>query len=114
MLRDRAVLLSFVALATVLATFNMPHEVHRGRAFISSCVSMVSMILSFAATISPNLVISRPELANSLNIYNSASTEKSLHFMFWVAVIEVPIVLIYTISAYYVFRSKVTLTDESY
>ncbi len=116
-LRDRAVLLSFIALATVLATFNIPREVRRGRAgraFISSCISMVSMMLLFAATIFPNLVISRPELANSLNIYNSASTEKSLHFMFWVAVIGVPIVLIYTISVYYVFRSKVTLTDESY
>ncbi|MGB8476772.1 MAG: cytochrome d ubiquinol oxidase subunit II [Candidatus Acidiferrum sp.] len=116
-LRDRAVLLSFIAFATVLATFNIPREVRRGRAgraFISSCISMVSMMLLFAATIFPNLVISRPELANSLNIYNSASTEKSLHFMFWVAVIGVPIVLIYTISVYYVFRSKVTLTDESY
>ena len=113
MLRDRAVLLSFVA----LAAFNIPREVRRGRAgraFISSCTSTVGMMPLFAATIFPNLVIARPELANSLNIYNSSSTEKSLHFMFWVAVIGVPIVLIYTISVYYVFRSKVTLTDESY
>jgi cytochrome d ubiquinol oxidase subunit II len=68
----------------------------------------------FAATIYPNLVISRPELANSLNIYNGASTAKSLSFMFYVALIGVPIVLAYTISIYYVFRGKVTLTDESY
>ena len=72
------------------------------------------MMLLFAATIFPNLVISRPELANSLNIYNGAATDKSLYFMFWVAMIGVPIVLTYTVSIYYVFRGKVTLTEESY
>ena len=71
------------------------------------------MMLLFAARIFPNLVISRPGLANSLNIYNGAATDKSLHFMFWVAMIGVPIVLTYTVSIYYVFRGKVTLTEES-
>jgi hypothetical protein len=31
-----------------------------------------------------------------------------------VAIIGVPIVLTYTVSIYYVFRGKVTLTEESY
>jgi cytochrome d ubiquinol oxidase subunit II len=116
-LHDRAVLLSIIATVALLLTFNIPREVRRkneGRAFISSCLSIVTMMLLFAATIYPNLVISRPELANSLNIHNGASTQKSLNFMFWVALIGVPIVLTYTISIYYVFRGKVTLTEESY
>ena len=49
-----------------------------------------------------------------MNIYNSASTEKTLRFMFVVAIIGVPIVLTYTITVYYVFRGKVVLTEESY
>jgi cytochrome d ubiquinol oxidase subunit II len=49
-----------------------------------------------------------------MNIYNSASTEKTLGFMFFVAIIGVPIVLAYTITVYYVFRGKVVLTEESY
>ena len=116
-LHDRAGLLGIIAGATLLITFNIPREVRRkneGRAFISSCLSIVTMMLLFAATIYPNLVISRPELANSLNIHNGASTQKSLNFMFWVALVGVPIVLTYTISIYYVFRGKVTLTEESY
>ena len=116
-LHERAVLLGIIAGAALLITFNIPREVRRkneGRAFLSSCLSIVTMMLLFAATIYPNLVISRPELANSLNIHNGASTQKSLNFMFWVALIGVPIVLTYTISIYYVFRGKVTLTEESY
>jgi len=116
-LQHRAVLLGGIAVAALLITFNIPREVRRrneGRAFISSCLSIVAMMLLFAATVYPNLVISRPELANSLNIYNGSSTDKSLNFMFWVALVGVPIVLAYTISIYYVFRGKVTLTEDSY
>jgi cytochrome d ubiquinol oxidase subunit II len=116
-LHERAGLLSVIAIVALLITFNIPREVRRkneGRAFISSCLSIITMMLLFAATIYPNLVISRPDLANSLNIQNGASTDKSLHFMFVVALIGVPIVLAYTISIYYVFRGKVKLTEESY
>lgn len=114
---ERAVLLSVLAAAAFLVTFNIPRELRRGnegRAFISSSLSIVTMMALFAATVYPNMVISRPDLANSLDIHNGASTDKSLNFMFWVALIGVPIVLAYTISIYYVFRGKVTLTDESY
>jgi len=116
-LHDRAALLSAIAAASLVVTFNIPREIRRGnegRAFISSCLSIVTMMSLFAATVYPNLVISRPDLSNSLNIYNGASTEKSLNFMFYVALLGVPIVLAYTISIYYVFRGKVTLTEESY
>jgi cytochrome bd ubiquinol oxidase subunit II len=116
-IHDRRVLLGMMCLAALAVTFNIPRELRRGnegRAFISSCLSIVTMMLLFATTVYPNLVISRPDLANSLNIYNGSSTDKSLGFMFYVALIGVPIVLAYTISIYYVFRGKVTLTEESY
>jgi len=109
--------LGLVALAALLVTFNIPRELRRkneGRAFVSSCLSIVTMMTLFAVTVYPNLVIARPDLVNSLNIYNGASTDKSLSFMFRVALVGVPIVLTYTISIYYIFRGKVTLTEESY
>ena len=115
--QQRAILLGIVGLAAALVTFNILREVHRGRegrAFICSCLSIITMMLLFAVTVFPNLVISRPDPAHNLNIYNGAATEKSLHFMFWVAMIGIPIVLTYTVTIYYVFRGKVTLTDESY
>jgi len=116
-IHDRRLLLVVLCLAALAVTFNILRQVRRGnegRAFVSSCLSIVMMMVLFAATMYPNLVISRPDLANSLNIHNGASTAKSLQFMFYVALIGVPIVLAYTISIYYVFRGKVTLTEESY
>jgi len=116
-IHDRRLLLGALCLVSFLVTFSIPHQVRKGHdrcAFLSSCLSIVTLMLLFAATVYPNLVISRPDLANSLNIYNGSSTDKSLSFMFYVAMIGVPIVLAYTISIYYVFRGKVTLTEESY
>jgi len=116
-IHQRGLLLGSIAVTAVLITFNIPRELRRknfGWAFISSGLSIVTMMVLFAATVFPHLVISRPQFANSLDIYNGASTEKSLNFMFWVALIGVPIVLAYTVSIYYVFRGKVTLTEESY
>jgi cytochrome bd-type quinol oxidase subunit 2 len=41
----------------------------------------------------PNLVLSNPELADSLTIYNAASSTKTLGIMLTIAIIGVPIVL---------------------
>ncbi|MGH7132223.1 MAG: cytochrome d ubiquinol oxidase subunit II, partial [Phycisphaerales bacterium] len=62
----------------------------------------------------PNIVVSTPNNANNLNIYNASSTDKSLRFMLIVAAIGVPLVLTYTVAIYRVFRGKVVLTDHSY
>jgi cytochrome d ubiquinol oxidase subunit I len=59
-------------------------------------------------------VFSTPNHAFNMNIYNSASPEKTLGFMSVVALVGVPIVLTYTITVYCVFRGKVVLTEESY
>lgn len=116
-LQDRAFILGGIVLFALLVTFNIPREVRKkneGRAFISSCLSIITMMILFGATIYPDLVISVPEAANSLNIHNGASTRKSLNFMFWIAMAGAPFVMVYTVTIYYVFRGKVKLTDESY
>ena len=98
-------------------TFNILREISKkrpGPAFASSCCALVLHLLLFGAVVYPTLVFSTPNHAYDLNIYNSASTEKTLGFMFVVAIIGVPIVLTYTITVYYIFRGKVVLTEESY
>jgi cytochrome bd ubiquinol oxidase subunit II len=98
-------------------TFNILRDVwngNAGRAFVSSCLALALHLLLLGAAVYPNLVFSTPNHAYDLNIYNCASTEKTLGFMFVVAIIGVPIVLTYTITVYYVFRGKVILTEESY
>jgi len=86
-----------------VVTFNILREISKkrpGRAFASSCAALVLHLLLFGAAVYPTLVFSTPNHAYDLNIYNSASTLKTLGFMFVVAIVGVPIVLTYTITVY--------------
>lgn len=116
-LRQRPVPLGALFLASVVVTGGVLRAVrrgHEGRAFVGSSLTIVLLMLLFGVATWPNLVVSVPEPANSLNVWNGASTERSLHFMFLVALFGVPVVLAYTAAIYWVFRGKVRLTDESY
>jgi len=102
---------------SVLIVLNIPREIHHKRefrAFLSSCAVMALMMAAFGLTYFPNMVLSNPEPANSLTIYNAASTQKTLGIMLVIAVLGVPLVLAYTACIYWVFRGKTSLTKHSY
>jgi len=106
-----------IAMANMLAIANIPREIHRGRdrrAFISSCVAMIALMGLFGMEMYPNLVLSNPDMANSLTIHNAASSQKTLGIMLVIALIGVPVVLAYTVSIYWIFRGKVKLDRMSY
>jgi len=85
-----------------------------GRAFLSSSVMISVMILLIALSIFPRLVPSSIDLANSLTIYNSSSTPRTLTTMLIIALIGMPIVVGYTIFIYRVFKGKVVINKDSY
>ncbi len=85
-----------------------------GRAFIASSLTITSMIGLAALSLFPKLVPSSINLANSLTIYNASSTERTLFTMLIIALIGVPVVIIYTIVIYRIFKGKVVLTHDSY
>jgi cytochrome d ubiquinol oxidase subunit II len=106
-----------LALANMLAIANIPREIHRGRdwwAFLSSCGAMITLMGLFGLEMYPNLVLSNTDEAHSLNIYNAASSPKTLGIMLVIAAIGVPAVLAYTVSIYWIFRGKVKLDRMSY
>ena len=106
-----------LALANMLAIANVPREMHRGRywrAFLSSCVAMISLMALFGLEMYPHLILSNPDPANSLNIHNAASSQKTLGIMLTIALIGAPMVLAYTVSIYWIFRGKVKLDKMSY
>jgi cytochrome d ubiquinol oxidase subunit II len=106
-----------IALLNMLAIANIPREIHCGRdwrAFLSSCVAMAALMGLFGLEMYPNLVFSNPEPANSLNIHNAASSQKTLAIMLTLALTGVPLVLAYTASIYWIFRGKVKLDRMSY
>ena len=106
-----------IALVNMLCIANIPREFHRGKdwlAFLSSCATMATLMLLFGIDQFPNLVYSLPHPENSLDIYNAASSQKTLTIMLIIACIGVPIVLIYTACIYWIFRGKVKLDRTSY
>jgi cytochrome d ubiquinol oxidase subunit II len=114
--RDNPWLFS-VALANMLAIANIPREFHHGndgKAFLSSCAAIITLMALFALNIFPNLVYSLPNPENSLNIHNAASSPKTLGIMLVIACIGLPVVLAYTVSIYWIFRGKVKLDRMSY
>jgi cytochrome d ubiquinol oxidase subunit II len=101
----------------MLAIANIPREIfHRRefRAFLSSSVAVVALLAVFGIGMYPDMIYSNPEAANSLNIYNAASSQKTLKIMLIIAAIGVPLVLSYTVCIYWIFRGKVTLDKMSY
>ncbi len=106
-----------VVIFALLAVANIPREIHHERywfAFLSSCATMVFLMMLFGIGTYPNMVYSDPNPENSLTIYNAASSQKTLQIMLTIAIIGLPFVLAYTISIYWVFRGKVKLDEMSY
>lgn len=109
--------LFIVPVINVLAIANIYRELKRGkdfRAFVSSAVTMVALMAVFGIGMFPNLVLSRPEVANSLTAFNAASSPKTLGIMLIIAAIGMPLVIAYTTVIYRVFRGKVRLDSHSY
>jgi len=106
-----------LVLANMLAIANIPREFHRrndGMAFISSCAVMITLMALFGIDQYPYMVYSWPQPENSLTIYNSASSPKTLGNMLIIAAIGVPVVITYTICVYRIFHGKVKLDRMSY
>ncbi|MFZ5833282.1 MAG: cytochrome d ubiquinol oxidase subunit II [Planctomycetota bacterium] len=110
-------LLFLVVVVSILAIADIPREIffeRPMRAFLASCLTMASLMALFGLNVFPDLVHSRPNPDNSLDIYNAASSQKTLFIMLVIAIIGVPLVLSYTASIYWVFRGKVRLNEASY
>jgi cytochrome d ubiquinol oxidase subunit II len=109
--------LFFVPFINMLAVANIPREIYYGRdfrAFLSSCASVIALLVLFGIGLYPDIILSRPATQNSLNIYNAASSAGTLKVMLVIAAIGIPLVLSYTTTIYYIFRGKVRLDNTSY
>jgi cytochrome d ubiquinol oxidase subunit II len=106
-----------IVLVNMLAIANIPREFHLShdrRAFLSSCVAIITLMLLFGLNLYPNMVYSLPNPEYSLNIHNAASSHKTLGIMLIIACIGVPVVIAYTVCIYWIFRGKVKLDRMSY
>lgn len=85
-----------------------------GRAFLASSVAIAMLVGLAGLSLYPRLVPSRTNLDYSLTIANASSTPRTLETMLVIALIGMPLVLIYTIYIYRQFRGRVEITEASY
>ena len=97
-----------VGAAAVLAVLPLLRAKRDGGAFAATGLTILSAVLMLFMTLYPRVMPSSTAEANSLDIYNAASTPTTLRVMTVVALIFLPVVLAYQAWSYWVFRKRVT------
>lgn len=106
-----------IPLIMMLAVANITRQISRRKylfAFLSSSVVIAMLLVIVALELYPTVIYAPNDINNSLTVYNSASSEKSLGIMLTFAAIGVPLVASYTVFVFYTFRGKVELDESSY
>ena len=104
-------LLFIVVLATVAGLLGIRLFIARGaffKAWFSSALTIMGATFFGVIGLFPNLFPSSLDAAYNLTAHNASSSPLTLKIMLTVVIIFVPIVLIYQIWAYYLFRNKIT------
>lgn len=78
-------------------------------AFIASGLAVAGIILTAGASLFPFIMPSTLAPNSSLTVWDAVSSENTLNLMFWITLIMVPIIVIYTGWVYRVIRGKVTV-----
>ena len=106
-----------VVVANVLAIANIPRCLYWNRpaqAFLSSAVTIVTLVALFGLALFPNLVTASNDPALSVTVFNAASSPRTLTIMLVIAACGMPFVLAYTGIIYWTFRGRVRLDETSY
>lgn len=110
-------LLFIVPMLAFLSIANVPRMVSKQKyrlAFLFSSITVSFSLILVAIELYPVLLLSSADPANSLTIYNTAASDKSLGIMLTMAAIGAPLVLSYTAFVFWTFRGKVELDEMSY
>ncbi len=78
-----------------------------GRAFAMTGLATISLVATLFVSLYPRVMVSSPGFENSLTVEGASSSPYALKVMTVVAVIFVPIILLYQGWTYYVFRKRV-------
>lgn len=106
-----------VPLAAFFSIANIPRLVSKKKfmpAFLFSSLTICLLLVLVAVELYPNMLLSTVDPKYNIDIYNAASSQKSLKIMLSMVVIGGPLVLAYTIFVYRTFKGKVKLDEHSY
>jgi cytochrome d ubiquinol oxidase subunit II len=80
----------------------------QGLAFTMTALGTVAAVATLFTGLYPRVIVSSPNFANSLDVSAAASAHYTLAVMTVIALITLPIVLLYQSWSYYVFRARVS------
>ena len=101
------ILTALAALSLIAALF-ANHVKREGVSFSLLVFTIITAVGSLFAALFPNVFPSSTDPAFSLTIENASSSEYTLTVMTWVAVVMIPLVLVYQGWTYWVFRKRVS------
>ena len=104
-------IVELLAILAVLAALWLVYDEHDGFSFAATTVTMASAIVAIFVGLYPNVMVSSTNAANNLTAANTASPAYPLKIMSVVAIILLPVVLIYQAWTYYVFRRRVSARE---
>ncbi len=110
-------ILFVVPVLAVLSIANVPRLASKKKflyAFVFSSITIALLLILVALELYPNMLISTVDPAYTIDIYNAASSTKTLKIMLIFAAIGTPLVIAYTTFVYITFRGKVQLDETSY
>lgn len=105
-------LVPILAGGALLAAGWLIHHNHMGWAFIMTCLTIIFSTVTIFMSLFPRVIVSSLNPEWSLTIYNASSSPYTLKIMSIVALIFVPIVLLYQGWTYWVFRQRVGANTE--
>jgi cytochrome d ubiquinol oxidase subunit II len=97
-----------IAGAAMLVAGWLLRKERTGWAFIATGIFIIFSTITIFMGLYPRVLVSSLQPAWSLTIYNTSSSAYTLRVMSIVALIFVPIVLVYQSWSYYIFRSRIT------
>ena len=103
-----------LALAALIVSWYLRRTGHDFWSFVASGAMIALLLISGAIGMFPNLLISTTDPLFNLTIYNASSADNTLTVMLVIALIGMPLVLLYTAGVYYFFRGKVVVEPKSY
>ena len=106
-----------VPVLTVLCVFGIKRLIKNRKyfkAFMLSSATSALLLVTVALNLYPNMLMSSIDPANTITIYNGASSAASLKIMLLMAAIGIPIVATYTVFVFWTFRGKVKMDETSY
>ncbi|MEZ4746981.1 MAG: cytochrome d ubiquinol oxidase subunit II [Calditrichia bacterium] len=84
------------------------------QAFIFSSLTISFLLILSAIELYPNILLSTVDPAYNIDVYNAASSQKTLEIMMTIVAIGAPLVAGYTFFVYKTFSGKVKLDEASY